>query len=62
MIRLKNLSDRGGRAALLLLLGLVVVVLSQGAGLRKSVAKGGDWKNVTMIYTTDIKGKYEPCG
>jgi len=20
------------------------------------------WKNITMIYTTDIKGKIEPCG
>ncbi len=20
------------------------------------------WKNITMIYTTDVKGKIEPCG
>ena len=20
------------------------------------------WKNITMLYTTDIKGKIEPCG
>ena len=20
------------------------------------------WKNITLLYTTDIKGKVEPCG
>ena len=20
------------------------------------------WKNITMLYTTDLKGKIEPCG
>ncbi|MGD9548919.1 MAG: hypothetical protein AB7V45_15425 [Candidatus Krumholzibacteriia bacterium] len=25
-------------------------------------AEGGEWKNVHLIYTTDIKGKIEPCG
>lgn len=28
------------------------------AGKKKNV----DWKNVTLIYTTDVKGKIEPCG
>ena len=60
MIRLKNLADRGGWTALLL--AFILVVLSQGLDLRKSWAKGGNWKNITLIYTTDIKGKIEPCG
>ncbi len=24
--------------------------------------KNKAWKDITMIYTTDIKGKIEPCG
>ncbi|MBU8870600.1 MAG: hypothetical protein KOO60_07040 [Gemmatimonadales bacterium] len=60
MIRLKNLFGREGWLALLLT--FVLVVLSQGLDLRKSWAEGGNWKNVTLIYSTDIKGKIEPCG
>ena len=44
------------------MLAVVLVALSQGPGLGKSWAKGGNWKNVSLIYTTDIKGKIEPCG
>lgn len=27
-----------------------------------AAAEGGEWKNVHLIYTTDLKGKTEPCG
>ena len=62
MTRLKNLSGWGKWSALLLALVLVLIVLPRGPGLRESWAEGGNWKNVTMIYTTDTKGKIEPCG
>ena len=62
MIRLKNLSGWGRWSALLLIVTVVLVALSQVPGPGKSWAKDGNWKNVTLIYTTDIKGKIEPCG
>ena len=62
MTRFKNLSGWGKWSARLLVLILVLAVYSQGPGLRASWAKGGNWKNVTLIYTTDVKGKIEPCG
>ena len=62
MSRWKNLSNWGKRSVLSLVLALVLVTLSQGPALQQSWAKGGDWQNVTLIYTTDIKGKIEPCG
>jgi len=62
---------KGSRSALRCLLSLVTVTLliAGGASLLPAdavLAEGGeqgkDWKNITMIYTTDIKGKIEPCG
>jgi hypothetical protein len=50
-----------GLLALVLLLALAVPVV-MAAGQARGEAKGGDWKNVTLLYTTDIKGKIEPCG
>jgi len=50
-----------GRLALVLLvLGAVGVVGSA----RPSLAQGEDesWKPLTIVYTSDIKGKVEPCG
>lgn len=58
----KNLSGRGSWVALTLLLAFVLTAALQGADLRQTWAKGGDWQNVTVVYTTDIKGKIEPCG
>lgn len=61
MANLKNAT--GQRKGLLLLcLLLVLVTVSLGANLRQTWAKGGDWKNLTLVYSTDIKGKIEPCG
>jgi hypothetical protein len=48
---------------LLTLCLLLVAALMAGPGLgQNSGDKGGDWKNVTILYTTDVKGKIEPCG
>lgn len=47
---------------LLLLLALVM----GGAGVRTAPVNAqddqGHWNNIHLIYTTDIKGKIEPCG
>ncbi|MBU2503298.1 MAG: hypothetical protein ABIK96_10465 [bacterium] len=45
--------------ALALLLALAAVV---SVSVPPAAAEGGEWKNVHLIYTTDIKGKIEPCG
>ena len=61
----------GSQKALRWLLSTAVVALlvAGGAPLLQPAAvlgqdgeQGKDWKNITMIYTTDIKGKIEPCG
>lgn len=54
-----------------LLAAAAVAVLTAGLTplmLAEQVRAQGDgpetkaWKNITMIYTTDIKGKIDPCG
>ena len=48
--------------------GGVLAVLAFLAGVGSHIAKpteadaGGDWKNILMVFTTDIKGHIEPCG
>ena len=59
---LKALNVREGRygriSAIVLTLGVLTVL-----GLPALAEdQDGDWKDVTMIYTTDIKGKVDPCG
>jgi hypothetical protein len=62
MTRWKNLSGWGKWSALSVMLTVVLVALSQGPVPSRSFAEGGDWQNITLIYSTDIKGKIEPCG
>ena len=66
MIKLKGLfSALRGTVPL-----LVVALLAMGLSplLQAATARAADeapakaWKNITLIYTTDIKGKIEPCG
>ena len=61
MTKLKNLTD-GRRALLLACLMAIVLAIGLGAMQSRSWAEGGNWKNVTLVYSTDIKGKIEPCG
>jgi hypothetical protein len=48
--------------------GLAIALIAAGAlslgASRPSLAQGGDdsWTPLTVIYTSDIKGKIEPCG
>lgn len=51
---------RSGRAAAVL---AVVAALAAVLGLQQRAdAEGDDWQNVLMVFTTDVKGKIEPCG
>lgn len=61
MTNLKNATGRH-KGLLLLCLLLVLVTATLGGDLRRTWAKGGDWKNITLVYSTDVKGKIEPCG
>lgn len=57
-----NFKSLLGLTALVLLLGSAAPVLIPGQSQDQAFAEAGDWKNVTILYTTDIKGKIEPCG
>lgn len=47
---------------LLALVVFAVSVLPVKTLAQDKEAKGGDWKGVSLLYTTDIKGKIDPCG
>jgi len=62
MIKLKDLTGVLRPASLALALAFVIsaaapVVLPGGAR-----ASEGTWQDLVLLYTTDIKGKIEPCG
>ena len=66
MIKLKG-SFRAQRwllsitALALLVAGLAPLMLAETVRAEDGdQAKG--WKNIALLYTTDIKGKIEPCG
>ena len=44
------------------LAGLLVFVLLAGTLPRFARGNDGAWIPVTVIYTSDVKGKIEPCG
>ncbi len=49
--------------SLTILLSLVLLLLAavdKGRGPATSAAE--EWRNVTIVYTSDIKGKIDPCG
>jgi hypothetical protein len=46
---------------------LLLVVTGTLAGGTRAAPAGGtpahrDWKSVTLLYLSDVKGKIEPCG
>ncbi len=55
--------DRSRRLWAVLVLVLLTLA-STAAVAAAATAKGdkGEWNNIHLIYTTDIKGKIEPCG
>ncbi|PID78490.1 hypothetical protein CSA17_06760 [bacterium DOLJORAL78_65_58] len=62
MNKLKTLSGVLGAVALLLALGLLMGNGTGGAVKQAHAQDGGNWKNVTVLYLNDVKGKIEPCG
>lgn len=62
MNKLKGLSGLLGLAALALLLLSVTAVPGDGTDGAAYAADGGNWKNVSILYLNDVKGKIEPCG
>lgn len=51
-------------AGRLVLLLLVLGAIGAATSARPSLAQGADdtWVPLTIVYTSDIKGKLEPCG
>ena len=49
-------------AALVLLLAAGAVVVPGGPGAGAQVTERGTWQDLVLLYTSDIKGKIEPCG
>lgn len=62
MIMLKDLTGvlRGLGVALV----LAIILAAAAPVLTPTTAGAGDgtWQDLVMLYTTDIKGKIEPCG
>ena len=60
MIKLKDLTD----VLRLLSLALALALSATATTLLPSSARAGDgtWQDLVLLYTTDIKGKIEPCG
>ena len=66
MIKFKG-SDNARRwllsvATLALLAAGMAPLMLAGTAWAEDGEKARAWKNITLIYTTDIKGKIEPCG
>ena len=59
---MRNLKSLSGLLALALLVVLAMPVPGPGLNHSEGCAMGGEWNNVTILFTTDIKGKIEPCG
>jgi len=62
MTEAKGLKEVWRTLAVLVALAVVLPAIIPGLLNEGVAAKGGDWKSVTVLYTTDIKGKIEPCG
>ncbi len=46
----------------LALLALALSAVTALAATGGEAADKGTWKNIQLIYSTDIKGKIDPCG
>ncbi|MCB1182105.1 hypothetical protein KDM41_01645 [bacterium] len=49
-------------AVFLLTAGAAALMLADEVRAQSGEGEVKNWKNVTLLYTTDIKGKIEPCG
>jgi hypothetical protein len=64
MTLLKRWSGVGTLLALLVVLSLAapVMVPAEAEAAAGAELKDSSWKEVTLLYTSDVKGKIEPCG
>jgi hypothetical protein len=53
--------NRSLRTALLLVLALWMMAAAAPSLAQEKEAEA-DWKPVTLLYMSDVKGKIEPCG
>ncbi len=62
MRKLLGWSGLLGLATILLLLATTVAEPVGGSASSAFAADKGSWKNVTLLYLNDVKGKIDPCG
>ncbi len=62
MIKLKDLTAALPLVSLVLALAFVFSVTLPGQQPTAARAGDGTWQDLVLLYTTDIKGKIEPCG
>lgn len=62
MIKLKDLIGVMRLASPALALALLISAAVPVLQPTKALAEGGTWQDLVFLYTTDIKGKIEPCG
>jgi hypothetical protein len=62
MIKLKDLKSVLRLASLTLTLAFVVSAVAPVFQPDSARADDGTWQDLVLLYTTDIKGKIEPCG
>ncbi len=51
-----------GLSALALALAALLPWNVWDVGTAHAENKGGDWKQISVLYASDTKGKIEPCG
>ena len=51
-----------GLSALVFILSAVLPWSIWETGSARAQGGGGDWKPITLLYSSDTKGKIEPCG
>jgi hypothetical protein len=47
---------------ILVALAALFVLAAAVPTVRTALAEDGNWRQVTFIFHTDVKGKIEPCG
>ena len=62
MIKLKEPNQIQRLMSLVLALAFVVSAAVPVLAPPPARAEGGTWQDLVFLYTTDIKGKIEPCG
>ena len=62
MIKIKDLTGVLRLASLTLALAFLISAVAPVLPSTSARAGEGTWQDIVFLYTTDIKGKIEPCG